>query len=377
MTSNEIIKIVIIVAATLAKIGVIMTLTLGMVPILTWLERRGAAFIQDRLGPNRTSIFGIALFGLIQPIADAVKLIFKEDVQPRNADKFLFNFAPMLIVFGVLITFSVIPFGPDIVIELTGEDPKTITIPLQLADINAGMIFALAFSSFATYAILLGGWASNNKYSILGALRSSAQMISYEITMGLSLIGLFMMFKTVSINEIVIGQGQFLWGIVWQPVGFILFLVTAMIESNRVPFDMPEADSEIVAGFHTEYSSMKFAMYFMGEYAAMVVLSGLIVTLFLGGWQLPFVDITELVKNQYLCALLGFSIFFGKVLFFLWFFVWTRWTFPRFRFDQIMNLGWKILFPLGLVNLLVTALFVLLYWDKVESFFNNISFFAG
>ncbi len=375
MGSIDIIEVLIIAAATLAKIVVIMTLTLGMVPILTWLERRGAAFIQDRLGPNRTSIFGIALLGLIQPIADAVKLIFKEDVQPRNADKFLFNFAPMLIVFGVLITFSVIPFGPDITIELSGRDP--ILIPLQLADINAGMIFVLAFSSFATYAILLGGWASNNKYSILGALRSSAQMISYEITMGLSLIGLFMMFKTVSINEIVIGQGQFLWGIVWQPVGFILFLVSAMIESNRVPFDMPEADSEIVAGYHTEYSSMKFAMYFMGEYAAMVVLSGLIVTLFLGGWQLPFVDITELVKNQYLCAALGFSIFFSKVFFFLWFFVWTRWTFPRFRFDQIMNLGWKILFPLGLVNLLVTALFVLLFWDKVESFFNSISLFTG
>jgi len=375
MGSIDIIEILIIAAATLAKIGVIMTLTLGMVPILTWLERRGAAFIQDRLGPNRTNIFGITLFGLIQPIADAVKLIFKEDVQPRNADKLLFNFAPMLIVFGVLITFSVIPFGPDITIELSGREP--ILIPLQLADINAGMIFVLAFSSFATYAILLGGWASNNKYSILGALRSSAQMISYEITMGLSLLGLFMMFRTVSINEIVLGQGQFLWGIVWQPVGFILFLVSAMIESNRVPFDMPEADSEIVAGYHTEYSSMKFAMYFMGEYAAMVVLSALIVTLFLGGWQLPFVDITQLVKNQYLCALLGFSIFFGKLFFFLWFFVWTRWTFPRFRFDQIMNLGWKILFPLGIVNLLVTALFVLMFWDKVESFFNSISFFAG
>jgi len=375
MGSFDIIDILILAAAALAKIGVILTLTLGMVPILTWLERRGAGFIQDRLGPNRTSIFGIALFGLIQPLADAVKLIFKEDIQPRNADKFLFNFAPMLIIFGVIATFSVIPFGPDITIELAGRDP--ITIPLQLADINAGVVFVLAFSSFATYAILLGGWASNNKYSILGALRGSAQMISYEITMGLSLIGLFMMFGTVSINEIVQGQGQFLWGIVWQPIGFILFLVSAMIESNRVPFDMPEADSEIVAGYHTEYSSMKFAMYFMGEYAAMVVLSALIVTLFLGGWQLPFVDITQFIENQYICALIGFSVFFGKVFFFLWFFVWTRWTFPRFRFDQIMRLGWKVLFPLGLLNLLVTALFVLYFWDKVETFFKNFSIFAG
>lgn len=375
MGSYDIIDILIISGATLAKIVVILTLTLGMVPILTWLERRGAGFIQDRLGPNRTSIFGITLFGLIQPLADAVKLIFKEDVQPRNADKFLFNFAPMLIIFGVMITFAVIPFGPDINIHLSGKEP--LRIPLQLADINAGMVFVLAFSSFATYAILLGGWASNNKYSILGALRSSAQMISYEITMGLSLIGIFMMFKTVSINQIVLGQGQFLWGIVWQPIGFVLFLVSAMIESNRVPFDMPEADSEIVAGYHTEYSSMKFAMYFMGEYAAMVVLSALIVTLFLGGWQLPFVDITQIIKNQYLCALVGFVIFFGKVFFFLWFFVWARWTFPRFRFDQIMRLGWKVLFPLGIANLLVTALFVILFWDRVESFFNSISIFAG
>lgn len=357
----EWIDILILTGATICKIVVILTLTLGMVPILTWLERRGAGFIQDRVGPNKTNIAGIALFGLIQPLADAVKLIFKEDITPKNADKFLFNLAPMLILFGVLITFSVIPFGPDIYI-------RDIRIPLQLADINAGVVFALAFSSFATYAILLGGWASNNKYSILGSLRASSQMISYEITMGLSLIGLFMMFETVSINEIVVGQGSLLWGIVWQPLGFILFLVSTMIESNRIPFDMPEADSEIVAGYHTEYSSMKFAMYFMGEYAAMVVLSALIVTLFLGGWQLPFIDLEKLVGNQYLRAFIGFNVFFGKVFFFLWFFVWTRWTFPRFRFDQIMHLGWKVMFPLGLINLILTALFVIYFWDKVLNF---------
>lgn len=355
----ELIDIIIILAATLAKIGVIIGLTLGMVPVLVWLERRGSAFIQDRLGPNRTNIFGITLWGLIQPIADALKLVFKEDITPKNADKLLFNFAPMLIILGVMITFSVIPFGPDIHI-------RGIRIPLQLADINAGVIFVLAFSSFATYAILLGGWASNNKYSILGALRASSQMISYEITMGLSLIGLFMMFGTVSISEIVDSQGGLLWGVVWQPLGFLLFLVSALIESNRIPFDMPEADAEIVAGFHTEYSSMKFSMFFMGEYSAIMVLSALIVTLFLGGWQLPFFDLETLIGNEYLRAGAGFAIFFGKLLFFMWFFVWVRWTLPRFRFDQIMQLGWKVMFPIGLFNLLITAIFVLLFWDKIE-----------
>jgi len=341
-------------------------LLVGVIPAV-WLERRGAAFIQDRVGPNRVTIPFTKMrnAGLIQPIADAVKLLVKEDFIPGRADRFLYFLAPACSVIPALLTFAVIPFADTL-------DLGNYSIRLQVADLNVGILFIFAIASLGVYGIVLGGWSPNNKYALLGGLRSSAQMVSYEISMGLAVIGILIIFQSVRLNHIVEMQGRLLlgfipsWGIVVQPLGFLLFFIAALAETNRTPFDLPEAEAEIVAGYHLEYSSFKFSMFFMAEYVNMLVASGLIVSLFLGGWQFPWLP-TETLKSLFglafgasasavLTALFQIIVFVVKIWILMWIFVWLRMTLPRFRYDQLMGLGWRVMLPLALLNLCITAI---------------------
>lgn len=336
---------------------VIPVVLLTGVILAVWVERRGAAFIQDRVGPNRVHIFGFRNAGLMQPIADALKLLVKEEFMPDKADRFLFFLAPALSMIPALLTFMVIPFGDVLVLG-------KYEIPLQVADLNVGVLFIFAVASLGVFGVVLGGWSPDNKYSILGGLRSSAQMISYEISMGLSIIGILIVFESVRLNDIVQMQGDLLfgllprWGIVVQPVGFLLFFIAALAETNRIPFDLPEAEAEIVAGYHLEYSSFKFSMFFMAEYVNMMVASGFIVSLFLGGWQIPWAPTEMLVewKGPLVAAALQVGTFAAKLWFLMWVFVWIRWTLPRFRYDQLMSLGWRVMLPLALANIFVTSI---------------------
>jgi NADH-quinone oxidoreductase subunit H len=335
---------------------------------MVWLERRGAAFIQDRPGPNRVNIAGFALAGLVQPLADVVKFIFKEDFIPPSANRAFYVLAPVLTLIPALMTFAVVPFGDVVRI---GER----IVQLQVADLNVGILYVFAIASLGVYGVVLAGWASNNKYSFLGAVRSSAQMISYELTLGLSVLGVVMAFGTLELDEIVRGQGARLfgviplWGVVIQPLAFVLFTIAVFAETNRLPFDLAEAEAELVVGYHTEYGSMKFATFFMAEYIAMTTGAAVIVTLFFGGWQIPFVSSEALnawtaglvgpTLGSWLAALVQFGSFSAKLGFFLWLFIWVRWTLPRFRYDQLMKLGWKVMLPLALANVLVTAVVLL------------------
>jgi NADH-quinone oxidoreductase subunit H len=298
--------------------------------------------MQTRLGPMETG-----WHGLLQPIADGLKLFFKEDIIPSQASKFTFVLAPMMLLVPAFITFAVVPFGPDI--EIGGY-----LVTQQIADLNVGVLYVLAMAGLGAYGIVLAGWSSNSKYSLLGGIRSTAQMISYELAAGLSIVAVFMLAETLSLREIVMLQREPLWGVVdflpnWyvfsQPLAFGLFVVASLAEINRVPFDLPEAETELVSGFCTEYSSMKYALFFMAEYANMVVISAIAATLFLGGWSGPFP---------------GFINLLIKIFAFMFFFIWLRATFPRVRYDQLMKLGWKIMLPLGLVNLAITAVVVIL-----------------
>jgi len=324
--------------------------------LAVWIERRGAAFIQDRVGPNRVTIFGFRNAGLMQPIADALKLLVKEEFIPEKADRVLFFLAPALALIPALLTFMVIPFGDVLVLG-------KYEIPLQVADLNVGILFILAIASLGVFGIVLGGWSPDNKYTILGGLRASAQMISYEISMGLAIIGILIIFESVRLNDIVRMQGHLLfgflpqWGIVVQPLGFLLFFIAALAETNRIPFDLPEAEAEIVAGYHLEYSSFKFSMFFMAEYVNMMVASGFIVSLFLGGWQIPWLPTEVLIDwvGPLLAAALQVGTFAAKLWFIMWVFVWIRWTLPRFRYDQLMGLGWRVMLPLALANIFVTS----------------------
>jgi NADH-quinone oxidoreductase subunit H len=309
------------------KIFIILNGLLGAVSYMIYAERKIAGHMQARIGPNRTGPFG-----LLQPIADVLKLFFKEEFIPTEANKVIFHIAPMLAVIPALITFSVVPFGPNFIVT----------------DINVGLLLFLAMSSLGVYSITLGGWASNNKYALLGGLRSSAQMISYELAMGLSTIGVLLLAGSLSLVDIVHAQ-QHAWFILFQPVAFVIFMITALAETNRAPFDLPEAEAELVAGFHTEYSSMKFGLFFLGEFANVITISSIAVTLFLGGWNGPW-----LPEN------LKFIWFFAKLAVLLFFFIWVRWTYPRLRYDQLMNLGWKVLLPVALLNVVVTA--TAIYW---------------
>lgn len=311
----------------LVKIVVILFTMLTVVSYMIFAERKIAGHMQARIGPNR-----VGPFGLLQPVADVLKLFFKEEFTPAGANKVIFHIAPMLAVVPALVTFSVVPFGPQDALRVT--------------DINVGLLLFLAMSSLGVYAITLGGWSSNNKYALLGGLRSSAQMISYELAMGLSCIGVLLMAGSLSLVDIVRAQEHW-WFVIFQPVAFGIFMLTALAETNRAPFDLPEAEAELVAGFHTEYSSMKFGLFFLGEFANVITISCIAVTLFLGGWNGPWLP--EPLK---------FLWFFAKLGALLFFFIWVRWTFPRLRYDQLMNLGWKVLLPLALANIVLTSLFV-------------------
>jgi len=313
----------------LVKILVILHAMLGVVSYLIYAERKIAGHMQARMGPNR-----VGPFGLLQPIADVLKLFFKEEFVPEGANKVIFHIAPMLAVIPALVTFAVVPFGP--------------TDAFVVTDINVGLLLFLALSSLGVYSITLGGWSSNNKYALLGGLRSSAQMISYELAMGLSTIGVLLLAGSLSLVDIVKAQEQ-VWFVAFQPVAFGIFMITALAETNRAPFDLPEAEAELVAGFHTEYSSMKFGLFFLGEFANVLSICCIATTLFLGGWNGPWLPDS-----------LKFLWFFAKLSALLFFFIWVRWTYPRLRYDQLMALGWKVLLPLSLANILVTA--VALYW---------------
>ncbi len=417
---------------TLGKIGFMLALILGLLPMMIWAERKGAAYMQDRIGPNRASIGGIfRMGGMIHPLADVLKLVFKEDVIPRGVNRFFYHLAPFLVMVVALLTFAVIPFGDRLYL---GDR----VIHLQVADLNVGILYILAVTSLSVYGIVLAGWASNNKYSFLGGIRSTSQMISYEINMGLAVLSLILATGTVRLNEMVESQGHLLfgflpaWGVVIQPVGFIIFLVALFAEVNRNPFDLPEGESELVSGYHTEYSSLKFALFFMAEYANMIVGAAIVATLFFGGWQVPWMGTEQLrahagplmTGSLVLVALLclrfasaawrfherirgrlgdrrelepmilmvvflavaagslavlflgrvwepspamarhfatvaQIGAFIGKTVFFAWLFIWVRWTLPRFRYDQLMRLGWNFMLPLALLNFFVTAAVVL------------------
>ena len=322
-----------------------------LLPNIVWLERRGAAFIQDRPGPNR-----VGPFGLFQSLADVPKMFLKEDITPLYADKVLYLLAPLMSLVPALATFAVIPFGSSI--TLSGRD-----IPLVIADVNVGVLYVFALTSVGIYAIVLAGWSSNSKYSLMGGIRSSAQIISYELAMGLAAVSVFMSASSLRLTKIVeYQQGEIFgfiprWNVIPQFVGCIIFMVSAFAEANRAPFDLVEAESELVAGFHTEYSGFRFGMFFMSEYLNLIAASAMIATLYFGGWSLPGVTFTGLWGG-----VASFIVFALKTAFFIWLFVWVRWTVPRFRYDQLMFLGWKVFLPLSLLNLLWTGWLVLMKW---------------
>jgi NADH-quinone oxidoreductase subunit H len=329
------------------KIVVVFITMLLVVAYLTWLERKVLGHMQIRYGPMR-----VGWHGLLQPIADGIKLFFKEDIVVDKANKVIYLLAPFIITVCAFASFAVVPFGSEI--TLFGR-----TIPLRIADVNIGILYIFALSSISVYGITLAGWSSNNKYSLMGGIRSSAQMISYELAAGLSIIGVLMLTGSLSMVEMVKAQSG-LWFIVKQPLGFIVFLICGIAECNRTPFDLPEAESELVAGFHVEYSSMKFALFFLAEYAHMIVMSAIVTTLFLGGWHLPFVDISSFhpstLIGQLVVSLLPIGIFSAKAFLFLFLFIWLRATYPRMRYDQLMTFGWKVLIPLALFNIVLTAI---------------------
>ena len=329
------------VVAVLAKTGLWVVALLQVAPVMLWAERRAPAFMQDRLGPNR-----VGPLGLLQGIADAVKFIFKEDVTPSGADKPLFLLAPALALVPALTTFLVLPFGPEVVIA--GHRTKLVVI-----DSDVGILLFLSLASLGVYSLVLAGWSSNNKWSLMGSIRASAQMISYELALTTAVVCALLPAGSMNLGDVVDYQRAHLWQVITQPIGFLVFLVASFAETNRLPFDLPEAESELVAGYHTEYGSMRFAMFFMGEYMSMTTLSALGMTLYFGGWSLPFVDFSGF--SGLVQALLGFGVIMLKVGLMLFLFIWVRWTYPRFRYDQLMRLGWKVLLPLALLQFVVTA----------------------
>lgn len=327
---NEVLAFIVF---SILKVGVVFGLLLLTVAYLVLLERKVLAHMQVRLGPMR-----VGFHGLLQPIADGLKLFFKEDIFPTQANKIVYMFSPVVCMIPALITFAIIPFGDTF--EIFGY--KT---DLVIADINIGILYIFAAASIGIYGLVLAGWSSNNKYSLLGGLRSSAQMISYELAMGLSLIGVFMISETLSLKGIVEAQSN-IWFVILQPLGFVIYAIAAVAETNRTPFDLPEAETELVAGYHTEYSSMKFGMFFLAEYANIITVSAIGVTVFLGGWHGP--------------VLPPVAWFLIKLFFCIFFFIWLRATYPRFRYDQLMKFGWKILLPIALANVLITGIVIIL-----------------
>lgn len=324
------------------KVVVVFAFTILALILMMYSERRVSAFIQIRLGPNR-----VGPKGLLQPIADGIKFFMKEDIIPTGVDKPIFILAPVMFLIPALMTFAVIPFGAPL--HLFGRE-----IALQVADINIGILYILALTSLGVYALVLAGWSSNSKYPLLGGLRSSAQLLSYEIALGLAIVSIILLSSSLRLNDIVSDQQGhlFSWNVFKQPLAFVIFLIAAYAETNRLPFDLTEAEQELVGGYHTEYSSMKFAMFFMAEYTNMVTASALIVTLFFGGWDIPWVDESALGNLGGIVSAFAFAL---KTAFFLFLYIWVRWTFPRFRYDQLMSLGWKVLLPLAILNIIITA----------------------
>jgi len=416
-----------VVLVAIIKVVVPLLVILNLLPLMIWLERKGSAFIQDRPGPNRAQILGVRLGGLVHSLADVLKLLFKEDIIPNHVNKIFYLAAPVITLFVACVTFIVIPFADALPLKNGGF------FTFQAADLNAGILYTLAMTSLGVYGIMLAGWSSNNKFALLGGLRSSAQMISYELSMGIAVLTVVMVSGSLSLNDIVLAQGAnpLTWNCLRLLPACLVFIVAAFAETNRSPFDLPEGESELVAGYHVEYSSMKFAMFFMAEYINMIVASALIVTLFFGGWQIPFVDTATLRDNadklvyysalgfgsfsllvglilvtkfkkgyygdsrdyevlvlgvpailvgllllvgtlinghfyfgteakQIWAALFQIGLFLAKTLFMCWVFIWVRWTLPRFRYDQLMTLGWKYMLPTSLVTVFAAALVMLL-----------------
>ena len=349
----------VVVLGIVLKIGLVVGVIFGAVSYLIYVERKVAAYAQDRIGPNRAGrdldIFGHHVnvpFGLLQPIADGVKMVIKEDVVPKYVNKPIYILAPCISIVAAMIAFAVVPFGA----VGAGASP----IQFQIAPgVDVGILYVFAVGSLAVYGVILAGWASNNKYSFLGGLRSSAQIISYEIPLGLSILGMVLLCRSLDLNSIINWQDRHLWGIVVQPIGFVLFLVSALAETNRLPFDLPESEQELVGGFHTEYSALKFGMFFLAEYIHVITVSYLTVILFFGGWDLPFVLDQDQVGL--LASLAKMLVMLVKVSLMILFIMWIRWTLPRFRYDQLMDLAWKSLIPLALVNLVATAALVQWY----------------
>jgi NADH-quinone oxidoreductase subunit H len=337
----------------LILVGSVFGITLFVAAYSTYAERKVAAFLQDRVGPDRAGPFGI-----FQPLADGMKFIYKEEIIPVVSNKFLFVLGPCLAMLTAMMAGVLIPWGNTLII---GDQVYS----LQIADLNVGILYVFGVVSIGVYGIMIGGWASNNKFSLLGAIRASAQMISYEIAMGLSIIALIIMTGTLSLGEISaqqaggVGGDWNMWNVVYQPLGFLIFIVCAFAECNRTPFDLPECETELVGGYHTEYSSMKLGFYLFAEYINMFVSSAVISTLYFGGYNFPFMNDLGLDHNT--ISIIGTVVLFAKISFFIFFFMWIRWTIPRFRYDQLMNLGWKILIPLAVLNIFLTGLVLILF----------------
>ncbi|HVN49247.1 MAG TPA: NADH-quinone oxidoreductase subunit NuoH [Bacteroidota bacterium] len=348
--NNEIIAELIV---AFGKIVFLFTFLILGAAIAVLAERKICAFMQERYGPNR-----VGPWGILQPFADVAKLVMKEDIVPQAANRFIHDLAPIISISVALSTFAIIPFGDMIVVF--GRQ-----INLIVADVNIGILYLLALTSVGVYGISLAGWSSNSKYSLLGGLRSSAQLISYELSMGLSLLGVLMIAGTLRLNEIVFQQTAYIggwlprWNIFLQPLGFITFVIASFAETNRLPFDLPEAEPELVGGYHTEYTGMKFGLFFLAEYANMITSSAVIATLFLGGWSLPYVE--QLGLSVFTLSVLHVLTFIAKVIGIMFFFIVVRWTIPRFRYDQLMRLGWKIMLPMAIINFLLTGIGMLIF----------------
>ncbi len=330
----------------LILVTVLFVLTLSIAAYSTWLERKVAAWLQDRVGPNRAGIFG-----LLQPLADGGKMFFKEEIIPSGSNKWLFIAGPSLALLVSFLGTAVIPFGQNI--ELFGK-----SMPLQVTDINVGILYIFGVVSLGVYGIMIGGWASNNKYSLMGAIRGASQNISYEIAMGLSIIALLLVTNTLSFKEIAEQQHSWHWNVLYQPLGFLIFIICAFAETNRVPFDLPECETELIGGYNTEYSAFKMGAYMFAEYINMFVSSAVMSVLYFGGYNYPFMDNVNALLGPTWGPVIGVAVMFIKIIAFIFFFMWVRWTIPRFRYDQLMDLGWKILIPLAIANIVITAIVI-------------------
>ena len=333
----------------LIQIGAVVALNMTVVAYLIMIERKVAAYAQDRVGPNRAGPLG-----LLQPLADGLKLLIKEDVIPGHVNKGLYLLAPCVAFMGALVGFAVVPFGPVAPDGLFWGPVGP--IQFQIAPwVDLGILYVFAIGSLTVYGVILAGYSSNNKYSFLGGLRSSAQLISYEVPLGLSILGIVLLSRSLDLNDIIGWQDRNVWGVIAQPIGFMLFVISAFAETNRLPFDLPESEQELVGGFHTEYAALKWAMFFLAEYLHIITVSFLIAILFLGGWDIPFVDALNIDSVGWASAMLKTAVLLAKVGFLIFFIMWVRWTLPRFRYDTLMDLAWKSLIPLALANLIVTA----------------------